>query len=447
MFIFCMILLIFKIISEDNVFLDYLYLNTKFNYIKVEKGNSLQFYLGSQLLYSNINLSENRNACELEMELINENKDIVLKNESNYNYYVPKDNIICFNKSNLFLRDNNSQIINIIFFEKEKDIGVIPCNDSLIANKNYTCFKDKKKILMETAYGETIFLDKPFIIYHILLIGFFIILNGSIHKVLGIVFHVTLFIYFFIKDIVELCGGFAHFIFPLFIFAASLITGILFSFYIYLQSNKTNHYKDKVIKASYGLLFCYFTFKSIFYYLTFYTGLNKVVYATFLLIFSLGGLCLGLGFSLFFYENLDKYSKHLYISCSAVSGSFFIVKSFGYLLGGYYSDLLYSRYNFIVFDGECKRKVSLYFFIHIILIIVSIHYQIKNEKYRDDEDIESVIRSSDLSTRPSFISRNSNLNTVDDNNTLSINNNESNSNQNDGEGDDDDDNDINDQED
>ena len=447
MFIFCMILLIFKIISEDNASLDYLFLNTKFNYVKVEKNTSLQFYLGSQLLYSYINLSENSNACELEMELINENKDIELKNESNYYYYVPKDNIICFNKSNLFLRDNKSQIINIIFFEKDKGIGVIPCNDSLIADKNYTCSKDKKKIMMETAYGETIFLDKPFIIYNILLIGFFIILNGSIHKVLGIVFHVTLFIYFFIKDIVELCGGFAHFIFPLFFFAFSLITGILFSFYIYLQNNKTNHYKDKVIKASYGLLFCYFTFKSIFYYLTFYTGLNKVVYAIFLLIFTLVGICLGLGFSLFFYEKLDKYSKHLYISCSAVSGSFFIVKSFGYLLGGYYSDLLYSRYNFIVFDGECKRKVSLYFFIHIILIIVSVHYQIKNEKYRDDEDIESVIRSSDLSTRPSFISRNSNINTDDDNNTLSINNNESNSNQNDGEGDDDDDNDINDQED
>lgn len=444
MFIFCMILLIFKIISEDdNKSLDYLYLNKKFNSIILENGTSLKLYLGSQLLYSYINLSENKSSCHFEMEIINENKTIKLYDKES-NYYVSKDDIICFNKSNLFLRDSSSKIIDIIFFEKEDGINIIPCNDSLTINQSYKCLKDKTKILMETAYGEIIFIRKPFITYNILLIGFFIILNGSIHKVLGIIFHVTLFIYFFIKDIVELCGGFAHFIFPLFIFVASLITGILFSFYIYLQKNKVSLYKDKVLKASYGLLFCFFTFKSIFYYFTFYAGLSMVVYAIFFIIFILGGICLGLGFSLFFYEKLDKYSKHLYISCSAISGSFFIVKSFGYLLGGYYSDLIISRYNFIEFDGACKRKVLLYFFINISLIIFSVHYQIKNEKYRDDEDVESVVRSSLLSTRQSYTSKNSNINT-DDDNTLSLNNNESNSIHNDGDGDDD--NDINDQED
>ena len=444
MFIFCMILLIFKIISEDeNKSLDYLFLNNKFNSIILENGTSLKLYLGSQLLYSYINLSENKSSCHFEMEIINENKTIKLYDKES-NYYVSKDDIICFNKSNLFLRDSSSKIIDIIFFEKEDGINIIPCNDSLTIDQSYKCLKDKTKILMETAYGEIIFIRKPFITYNILLIGFFIILNGSIHKVLGIIFHVTLFIYFFFKDIVELCGGFAHFIFPLFIFVASLITGILFSFYIYRQNNKVNLYKDKVLKASYGLLFCFFTFKSIFYYFTFYAGLSMVVYAIFFIIFTLGGICLGLGFSFFFYEKLDKYSKHLYISCSAISGSFFIVKSFGYLLGGYYSDLIISRYNFIEFDGACKRKVLLYFFINISLIIFSVHYQIKNEKYRDDEDVESVVRSSLLSTRQSYTSKNSNINT-DDDNTLSLNNNESNSIHNDGDGDDD--NDINDQED
>jgi hypothetical protein len=440
-----MILLIFKIISEDeNKSLDYLFLNNKFNSIILENGTSLKLYLGSQLLYSYINLSENKSSCHFEMEIINENKTIKLYDKES-NYYVSKDDIICFNKSNLFLRDSSSKIIDIIFFEKEDGINIIPCNDSLTIDQSYKCLKDKTKILMETAYGEIIFIRKPFITYNILLIGFFIILNGSIHKVLGIIFHVTLSIYFFIKDIVELCGGFSYYYhIPLLIFVASLITGILFSFYIYLQDNKLSCYKDKVLKTAYGILFCFFTFKSIFYYLTFFFGLNSIVYVIFLIIFTLGGICLGLGFSLFLYEKLDKYSKYLYISCSAVSGSFFIVKSFGYIVGGYYSDIIISKYNSLEFDGDCKGKVILFFFIQIFLIIGSVYYQIKNEKYRNDEEIESVIRSSDLSTRQTFLSKDSNINT-DDDNTNSINNNESNSNQNDGEGDDD--NDINDQED
>ena len=101
-----------------------------------------------------------------------------------------------------------------------------------------------------------------------------------------------------------------------------------------------------------------------------------------------------------------------------------------------------SKYNSLEFDGDCKGKVILFFFIQIFLIIGSVYYQIKNEKYRNDEEIESVIRSSDLSTRQTFLSKDSNINT-DDDNTQSINNYESNSNQNEG----DDDNDINDQED
>ena len=446
-FIFCMILLIFEIQSDEYDQNNYLILNKKFNSIEKEN-ETFKFYIGSQLLYSEIKIPENNSfsfenqTYILKMELNNNNKNISIK-LNNTNYSFSKDDIIYFNEKTLFLRDNLNQKIAISFIKQsEEDI-------KNAFHVNYTIYisnfdLDEKDIFNKVAYGEIIFIKYTFISYNILLIGFFIILNGSIHKVLGIIFHVTLSIYFFIKDIVELCGGFSYYHIPLFIFVASLITGILFSFSIYLQDNKLSNYKDKVLKTAYGILFCFFTFKSIFYYLTFFVRLNSIVYAIFLIIFTLGGICLGLGFSLFLYEKLDKYSKHLYISCSAVSGSFFIVKSFGYIVGGYFSDIIISKYNSLVFDGDCTGKVILFFFIQIFLIIGSVYYQIKNEKYRNDEEIESVIRSSDLSTRQTFLSKDSNINT-DDDNTSSINNNESNLNKNDGEGDDD--NDINDQED
>ena len=453
MFIFCMILLIFEIQSDEYSQDNYIILNKKFNFIEKE-GETFKFYLGSQLLYSeikipeNISFSFNNQTYILKMELNNNNKNISVK-LNNTNYSVSKDDIINFSKSTLFLRDNLHQIIAISFIKQSEEDIQKEFNKSFPLN--YTEYKtyisnfdlDEKDIFNKAAYGEIIFIKYTFISYNIILIGFFIILNGSIHKVLGIIFHVTLSIYFFIKDIVELCGGFSYYYhIPLLIFVASLITGILFSFYIYLQDNKLSCYKDKVLKTAYGILFCFFTFKSIFYYLTFFFGLNSIVYVIFLIIFTLGGICLGLGFSLFLYEKLDKYSKYLYISCSAVSGSFFIVKSFGYIVGGYYSDIIISKYNSLEFDGDCYGKVILFFFIQIFLIIGSVYYQIKNEKYRNDEEIESVTRNSDLSTRQTFLSKDSNINT-DDDNTQSINNYESNSNQNEG----DDDNDINDQED
>lgn len=449
MFIFCMILLITKIYSEDKDENDYLYLNKQFNSIW-EDNNSFNFYFGSQLLYFSIinnednSFSSDNKTYQLKMEFNKANKNIEVS-FNNTNYSISKKDIIHFNESTLFFIDNKSQIIAISFINQTEELIKNAFSLNLTINKSYISMIDfrNEDALNETSYGEIIFIKYTFIPYNILILGFFIIINGSIHKVLGIVFHVTLFIYFFIKDIIEIFGGFAYSHLPLFLLLASLITGILFSFYIHLQDNKFSRYREKVLKASYGILFCFFSFKSIFYYFTFFTGLNKIVYFIFLIIFTLCGICLGLGFASFLYEKLDKYSKLLFISCSAVSGSFFIVKSLGYIVGGYYSDILVSKYN-LDFDGVCKGKVFLYLFIQILLIIGSVLYQIKNEKYRDEEDIESLMRTSDLSTVQSFGTKTSNINTEEES-LQSINNNESNSNQNDEEGDDD--NDINDQED
>lgn len=443
-----MILLIFEIYSKET---DYLYLNKQFNSLKEDNG-TFKLYIGSQLLYLSIEMNQNNSflynneTYKLNMSLNDNNKDIILQLCSDTNKYpFTKNDIIYFQEKTLLLRNNSKEIIAISFSQNDINNTIKPfLNDNLTINKAFISMNETDRdVSYEAAYGEIIFIKYSFISYNILLISFFIIINGSIHKVLGIIFHATLFLYFFIKDIVELCGGFNYYHFPLFFFVASLITGILFSFHIYMQDNKLSHYKDKVLKASYGFLFCFFSFKSLLYYFTFFFGLNNIAYSIFLIIFILGGICVALGFALFLYEKLDKYSKYLYISCSAVSGSFFIVKSFGYILGGYYSDIIFSRNNFLDFDGACMGKIFLFFFLQILLIIGSIFYQIKNEKYRDDEEVESTNRSTEFSSRQSIGSKISNINTEDENSQLNIN--ETSSNQNDNEGDDD--NDINDQED
>ena len=435
-----MLLLFFEIHSEE--YDNYDILNKKFNFIKVqeEKENKdFIFYNGSQLLYSSIkipkinNFSYNGLNYILDIELDTTNTNIQVK-FNDTNYCVSKNDIIHFNENSLFFRDNSNQIIVVSFINQKREdiIKAFPFNKTIdtIYNCNSICYEEASN----EDSGEFIFIKYSFISYNILLIGFFIILNGSIHKVLGIIFHFTLFIFFFSKDIVELCGGFNNIAYSLFIFVGSLMIGISFSIYIYSQDNKLNHYKSKVLKAAYGFLFCY---------LIFFAGLNSIVYIIFLIIFTLGGIGLGLGFALFLYEKLDKYSKYLYISCSALSGSFFIVKSFGYILGGYYSDIFTIKYN-LDFDGDCKRKVLLYLFIQILLIIFSVYYQIKNEKYRDDEEKESRQGSSDLSTGPTVLSKESNLN-INDDSSESINNIEDNLIINEGESADF--NDINDQED
>jgi hypothetical protein len=441
-----MLLLFFEIHSEE--YDNYDILNKKFNFIKVqeEKENKdFIFYNGSQLLYSSIiipkinNFSCNGSNYILDIELDTTNKNIQVE-FNDTNYCVSKNDIIHFNGKSLIFRNNSNQIIAISFIKENiaKTFSLIEKKISFLCNSNCS-----EKDMINRTSGEIIFIQYTFISYNILLIGFFIILNGSIHKVLGIIFHFTLFIFFFSKDIVELCGGFNNIAYSLFIFVGSLMIGISFSIYIYSQDNKLNHYKSKVLKAAYGFLFCFFTFKSIFYYLIIFDVLNSIVYIIFLIIFTLGGIGLGLGFALFLYEKLDKYSKYLYISCSALSGSFFIVKSFGYIVGGYYSDIFTIKYN-LDFDGDCKRKVLLYLFIQILLIIFSVYYQIKNEKYRDDEEKESSQGSSDLSTGPTVLSKESNLN-INDDSSESINNIEDNLIINEGESADF--NDINDQED
>ena len=145
-----------------------------------------------------------------------------------------------------------------------------------------------------TSFGEAILIKYEIFPLLLALLGFLIILYGVGHFLLAIIIHSTIFLFFFLKDLIELLKSFSTFLIPLFLLIGSFISGVLIS--IYLRDYNNNNLKYKIIKIIYGLILGYFLFKTIFYYIIIFTPLNTIVYTIFLFIFTiLGG---GLGYAI-----------------------------------------------------------------------------------------------------------------------------------------------------
>ena len=280
---------------------------------------------------------------------------------------------ITFNKS--FIFDLDETLIehfssDFIIFKNNKEYNstkISLCNIknlSIDSIKYNICFYGDDTFL---SFGEIIFIKYEIISYIIVLLGFFIILYGVDYHLLGMIIHFTFFIYFFIKDLVELFGNFPSQIIPIFLLSFALISGILI--YIFLGSSNIVSKKYKIIKIIYGCILGFFLFKTMFYYIIFFSPLNTEIYAIFLFIFTLLGA--GTGFSMIIFDILNKY---FFISCSSIPGSFYIVKGIGYIIGGYYSDIITSKKSLKFTDG--KGKIVMYLILQILLIIGSFVFQI-----------------------------------------------------------------------
>ena len=152
---------------------------------------------------------------------------------------------------------------------------------------------------------------------------------------------------------------------------------------IYLGDYNKNNCKYKFLKIIYGFIFGYFLFKTIFYYIIIFVPLNYIIYTILLLIFTiLGG---GLGYAM---TTFDKLNVYFSISCSTIPGSFYIIRGIGYIVGGYYSDIITTKLSlkFVSEEGDFKGKniMYLYLFFQIILIILSIIFQILYIKFKDN---------------------------------------------------------------
>ena len=302
--------------------------------------------------------------------------------------------IILYNGSQLAYleiddKPNCSDGFNVSFNLSSKTV-IFYC----LNGKNYSDYIISDKSLV--SYGEIIFIKYEILSYYILFVGFFITFYGPNHYVFGIFTHISLFLYFLIKDLVELNGKFNEYI-PLYLITFSFVNGLAFVIYNYF-SESDKKLKNKIIKTLYGCILGYFLFKTIFYNIVIFIKVNPIVYEIFLIIFIIIGFCFG-----FFINYLDRLDTLFYIPCSIFPGSFYIVKGIGYIVGGYYSDIIAVKKGLEFKDGNCKSKVLLYMFIQLFIIICSFLYQYYNN-YINIILSDSEICSTNVSSRESLLS-------------------------------------------
>ena len=110
----------------------------------------------------------------------------------------------------------------------------------------------------------------------------------------------------------------------------------------------------------------------------------------------------------------DCFKKYRYIPCCAVAGSFYIIKGIEYIIGGYYSSILYIKeeLNFDHLDGKNLEISLTYFIFHMAILIYSIIFQIKYIQFKENTyyDIDNISSSresiANTSFRPSNVSIN-----------------------------------------
>jgi len=208
--------------------------------------------------------------------------------------------------------------------------------------------------------------------------------------------------YFLVGDIISFFVIFELYI-SFFLFFCVLL-GV--SVTIFLNPNNENPIKLRIINLIYSITFSYNIFKTaIFYYIFFEfpvgfanKNVRVILYFVFLMIFNLIGIILSYP---------ERFKAYGYISCSAVSGSFYIIKSLQYIVGSYFSSILFIKEDlkFVNVEKETLFHYSLTFFIiQISTIIFSIIFQIKYISFKKIEEPEPEIELMNDSILPTRVS-------------------------------------------
>ena len=290
----------------------------------------------------------------IKIEKTNESLSIYYGNNMTYLYYKCNNFSICNKEKNTF--DYSLNISNLSYCNATVNI-----TDECIEYFEEPEIDDKSRN-HEYYYSEFIFVRFEILSYHLFFFGFLIVLYGSSHYILGMIFQFSIFLYFFIKDSIELFYKFAAANHPLFILTGSTISGGVIC---YIAINLEEKKKIIIMKTIYGGIFGYFLFKSIFYYIVIFNSSIKVLYITSLFIFTVIGF---IGGYIFVY--LDFFENLLFMVCSIIPGSYYIMKGISFIIGGYYSDIIAVK-NELIFDSVPKRKILIYLFLQILIIVLS----------------------------------------------------------------------------
>ena len=170
---------------------------------------------------------------------------------------------------------------------------------------------------------------------------------------------------------------------------------------IFLINRKKNRCKNYLINSIYGATLGFTLFKTIFYYLFYFLDpidpnifsedyrfpIYLIVLITICAIFIILNLC-------------EVFGKYAYVPCSIIAGSFYTIKGLQYILGGYYSSILFFKKNleFKLSSSEKKEIILTYSILHLGILIFSSIFQIKYLKLKIEieNSITEINRTSKL---------------------------------------------------
>lgn len=365
--IFLLIIKIFKS-TENNADNNYLTINDKFSYMQYKNDTneeSFVIYLGNELIYINFKKSN----------IINFNTESISFSYNNNYWFYPinstkiyyeKDGNFCFinerNKKDYFIIKNGENII--------VDSGKIKLNGT--ANSFYLLSADDEYALVNLFWLS----------YILVLIGCIISLYGAHHYIFSLVFHIFFLFYFFSGDIIiNIFNSFELYIYYILFFC--FLVGVSSS--LFLKINIKNRKVIRAIDLMYGGFFGFSLFKTVIYYYIFFEfsnanskSLRIFLYFFLLIIFISAGVIISW---------FDKLKNYRYLPCSAVAGSFYIIKGIQYIVGGYFSSILFIEENleFKNLKDEILNYSLTYFLIHFLLIVLSIFFQIKYIQFKNIE--------------------------------------------------------------
>ena len=418
----------------------YFTVNDNFTYMRRpeynDKNDTFGIYLGNELYYIIFNKAENFIFNEDSIEIKYYDKD----NNCNYSFiYRNNDSKVyhCHDEVFLFINEVNHTYFHI---KNDEDLQF------KIKDKNVTIKGSSKTVKVLSADNEYNLIKNYTFSFLLLFFGSLIILYGSYHYRFGAIIHLFFLLYFFL-------GDFISFFYVFDLYTMFLLLGcflISTSFNIFLHVNKPHDknendvlsyimgeknssgeegrpfevmgFKTRMLITNiiYGINFGFCLFKTFIYYYIYFQGPVSFISYDYRLAIYIALLILMMAFGLFttlFLHGAYKKYEYAYLPCSAICGSFYVVKSIEYIIGGYYSSILFFTQDLKFYNlGDERLQISLtYFLIHMFLIIFSIIFQIKYIEFKKSESpfIDLSLLSENLPQRASELS---NPNTQSDKN-------------------------------
>ena len=374
--------------------------NDEYTFFNIYGNNNFGVYLGNELIFLNFSFNQTVGTIKLK------SNSITFSYEENSN---KKNKSFLFNETKVYyLNDKIFLFVDKTSenkFQFSKDLLI---NDTIkFENINYDFLSSDAEYIFIEYYGFA---------YCLLIIGCLISSYGAYHFIFGLMIHSFFFIYFFIVDFINFFVDCERYI--TYIFFGCLLLSITISFFLRPKNDKSNETLKKqnpdnkpkkkfriiTINCLYGLAFGFALFKTLIYYYIYfefdYSVSTSAKFPAYL-------ISLFIILAIVFFLNLfDVFKKYRYLPCSAIAGSFYIIKGTEYIIGGYYSSIIFFKYD-LKFKNENRFKTALtYFSFQIAIIIYSIIFQINYLKMKEnsipsigisnrESDANSTTRNSD----------------------------------------------------